>query len=79
MISNFRAVIKNVIRTTEKMEDLTSFGWDRMRLVEKDLDAGKITREDAVRKFLSERDSDVYHKLRKDFSFIKSVADKFPR
>ena len=76
MVSNFRAVIKNVIRTTEKMEDLSSFGWDRMKHIEKDLDAEKITREDAVKQFLNEHDSDIYHKLRKDFSFIKSVANR---
>ena len=55
MAANFIGIIKEIIEE-KKLQDLSSDGWSRMRQVQRDLDSKKISADDAVGKFLKERD-----------------------
>ncbi|HBP01304.1 MAG: hypothetical protein UY41_C0046G0008 [Candidatus Moranbacteria bacterium GW2011_GWE1_49_15] len=62
MSTHFVAGAKKLI-VNEKLQDLSGDGWGRMRQLEREVNDGRITLEDAIEKFLNERD--YRHNLKK--------------
>jgi hypothetical protein len=54
-MADFVHIIKSFI-AENKLRDLSSEGWGRMRQVQREIDNKKISKDDALQRFLGERD-----------------------
>ena len=72
MNRHFEEVAKKII-SQYSLQDLSGDGWTRMEHIEKELNSGATSSEDAVERFLRERDFHI--KYGNDRNFKKKMAD----
>jgi hypothetical protein len=72
MSRHFKEIAKKII-SQYNLQNLSGDGWTRMEHIEKELNSGATSPEDAVERFLRERDFHI--KYENDRNFKKKMAD----